>query len=107
MREGEVIQIGRPVDIVLNPVDEYVAEFTEDVPLLRVLTVRELMETASEASGGEAVSAATPLEALVPRLAAGVPLFTVTDDEGQRLGTLRAAAALEVLARDSGRRRDK
>jgi glycine betaine/proline transport system ATP-binding protein len=107
MREGEVIQIGRPVDIVLNPVDEYVAEFTEDVPLLRVLTVRELMETASEAAAGETVMAATPLEALVPRLAAGVPLFTVTDDEGQRLGTLRAAAALEVLARDSGRRRER
>ena len=37
MREGEVIQIGRPADIVLNPVDAYVAEFTEDVPLMRIL----------------------------------------------------------------------
>jgi glycine betaine/proline transport system ATP-binding protein len=104
MREGEVIQIGRPVDIVLNPADEYVAEFTEDVPLLRVLTVRELMEE-GPAAANEAVPAETPLEALVPRLAAGVPAFAVTDAEGRQLGTLKAAAALEVLARDGGRRR--
>jgi glycine betaine/proline transport system ATP-binding protein len=107
MREGEVIQIGRPVDIVLNPADDYVAEFTEDVPLLRVLTVRELMEEAPSAVAGEVISATTPLEALVPRLAAGVPAFTVTDEQGQRLGTLKAAAALEVLARDGGRRRER
>ena len=61
MREGEVIQIGRPVDIVLNPADDYVAEFTEDVPLLRVLTVRELMEegAAPLAAGSEKISPAT------------------------------------------------
>ena len=109
MREGEVIQIGRPVDIVLNPADDYVAEFTEDVPLLRVLTVRELMEegAAPLAAGGEKISAATALEALVPRLAAGVPAFAVMDKEGRQLGTLKAAAALEVLARDGGRRRER
>jgi len=107
MREGEVIQIGRPVDIVLNPADDYVAEFTEDVPLLRVLTVRELMEETPAATASEAVSAETPLEALVPRLAAGVPAFAVTNEQGQRLGTLKAAAALEVLARDGGRRRER
>jgi glycine betaine/proline transport system ATP-binding protein len=109
MREGEVIQIGRPVDIVLNPADDYVAEFTEDVPLLRVLTVRELMEegAAPLAAGGEKISPATALEALVPRLAAGVPAFAVMDDDGRQLGTLKAAAALEVLARDGGRRRER
>jgi glycine betaine/proline transport system ATP-binding protein len=104
MREGEVIQIGRPVDIVLNPADDYVAEFTEDVPLLRVLTVRELMQPAAEAAAAaEKVTPETPLEALVPRLAAGVPAFAVTEEGGQHLGTVTAAAALEVLARD-GRR---
>jgi glycine betaine/proline transport system ATP-binding protein len=107
MREGEVIQIGRPVDIVLNPADDYVAEFTEDVPLLRVLTVRELMQGGADGAAAEKVAPATPLEALVPRLAAGVPAFAVVDEDGQRLGTVTAAAALEVLARDGGRRRER
>src|SRR5262249_47589166 len=103
MRQGEIIQIGRPVDIVLNPADEYVAEFTEDVPLLRVLTAREVMEeTGLNGAGAEECSPLTPLEALVPRLAAGVPAFAVVGEDGRRLGTVQAAAALEVLARDGG-----
>jgi glycine betaine/proline transport system ATP-binding protein len=106
MREGEVIQIGRPVDIVLNPVDDYVAEFTEDVPLLRVLTVREIMEADDRpAASGEQISPETPLEVLVPRLAAGVARFAVVGEGGEPLGTLQAAAALEVLARDGSRKR--
>jgi glycine betaine/proline transport system ATP-binding protein len=108
MREGEVIQIGRPVDIVLNPADDYVAEFTEDVPLLRVLTVREVMEDgAPNGAGAEEVSPLTPLEALVPKLAAGVPAFAVVGEDGRRLGMVQAAAALEVLGRDGGRRRQR
>ena len=35
MRDGKIVQIGRPADIVLNPADDYVAQFTEDMPLLR------------------------------------------------------------------------
>jgi len=106
MREGEVIQIGRPVDIVLNPADSYVAEFTEDVPLLRVLTVREVMQPGADGAAAEKVGPETALETLVPRLAAGVPAFAVVDEGGTRLGTVTAAAALEVLARDGGRRRE-
>ncbi len=106
MREGEVIQIGRPVDIVLNPADDYVAEFTEDVPLLRVLTVREIMEADDRpAASGEQIPPETPLEVLVPRLAAGVSRFAVVGEGGEPLGTLQAAAALEVLARDGSRKR--
>jgi len=36
-----------------------------------------------------------------------MPAFAVTNEQGQRLGTLKAAAALEVLARDGGRRRER
>ncbi|HUQ91472.1 MAG TPA: betaine/proline/choline family ABC transporter ATP-binding protein, partial [Bryobacteraceae bacterium] len=43
MREGRIIQIGRPANIVLNPADSYVAQFTEDVPLYRVITAGDLM----------------------------------------------------------------
>ena len=37
MRDGRAVQVGAPVDLVLNPADDYVAEFTEDVPMVRVL----------------------------------------------------------------------
>lgn len=39
MRDGEIIQMGTPEDIILNPVDDFVAEFTEDVSKERILNV--------------------------------------------------------------------
>ena len=32
MRDGMVVQVGAPADLILSPADDYVAEFTEDVP---------------------------------------------------------------------------
>ncbi len=38
MRQGRIVQIGTAADLVLNPADDYVAEFTRDVPRDKVLT---------------------------------------------------------------------
>ncbi|MEA2780748.1 MAG: glycine betaine/proline transport system ATP-binding protein [Rhodospirillaceae bacterium] len=110
MREGEIIQIGRPADIVLNPADGYVAEFTEDVPLLRVISAGDIMERATlepvvNGRQAECILPQTPLEDLVPGLADGISSFSVTNEDGHPLGTVHAAAALAVLARDRDRRR--
>ena len=37
MRDGEIIQMGTPREIIMNPADEFVSEFTEDVSRDRVL----------------------------------------------------------------------
>ena len=39
MRDGEIIQMGTPEEIILNPVDDFVTEFTEDVSKEKVLNV--------------------------------------------------------------------
>ena len=53
MRDGVIIQIGTPAAIVLRPADSYVAQFTEDVSLARVITagdsISPLPETAPDA----------------------------------------------------------
>ena len=43
MRGGVVVQIGTPDDIILNPVDDYVREFTRDVPKGRHAHVETIM----------------------------------------------------------------
>jgi len=43
MRDGAIIQVGHPKDIVLNPEDDYVAEFTKDVRRESLLTVEHVM----------------------------------------------------------------
>jgi len=43
MRAGEIVQIGRPEEIVGAPADDYVRDFVRDVPRSHVLTLRWIM----------------------------------------------------------------
>jgi glycine betaine/proline transport system ATP-binding protein len=43
MKDGRFVQIGRPVQIIEAPTDEYVAAFTRDIDRARVLTARDIM----------------------------------------------------------------
>jgi glycine betaine/proline transport system ATP-binding protein len=40
LRDGEVVQVGTPAEIVARPADEYVRDFVSDVPRSHVLTLR-------------------------------------------------------------------
>lgn len=44
MRNGEVVQVGSPEDIVTRPADEYVEEFVKDASPAKVLTAGSVME---------------------------------------------------------------
>ena len=39
MKDGRFVQIGTPEEVVAHPADDYVADFTRDVPRAHVLTV--------------------------------------------------------------------
>ena len=43
MRDGEIVQIGRPDEIVGAPADDYVRDFVSEVPKSHVLTLRWVM----------------------------------------------------------------
>jgi len=43
MKDGEVVQLGSPGEIVTSPADEYVTEFVRDVPLSKVVQVKGIM----------------------------------------------------------------
>ena len=43
MRDGAIVQLGTPEELVGSPADEYVANFTRDIPRSHVLTLRWIM----------------------------------------------------------------
>jgi len=105
MRAGKIVQIGRPADIVLNPADDYVAQFTEDMPLLRVITAGDLAAPLEGAAApDETIAADTSLEELIPRLASGVRAFSVAGEGAAPPALLAAASVLAVLEREQKRR---
>ena len=50
MRDGAIVQLGTPEEVVGSPADEYVANFVRDIPRSHVLTLRWIMR---EARAGE------------------------------------------------------
>lgn len=99
MRGGRIVQIGRPADIVLNPADEYVAQFTDDTPLLRVIRAGDLARPANGAIPEETVTADIPIEELVPRFLSGGTAIRVIDEESIRPRVIDASDILAVLER--------
>ena len=48
MRDGKVIQIGTPEEIVVNPIDEYVADFVKGISRLKVVQAKTIMQNIEE-----------------------------------------------------------
>ena len=44
MRDGQIVQIGKPVDLILNPKDHYIRDFTRDVPWESVLKASDIID---------------------------------------------------------------
>jgi glycine betaine/proline transport system ATP-binding protein len=61
MRDGKIVQAGRPEELVGAPADDYVADFVRDVPKANVLTLRWVMRprVADDPTDGPAFPAST------------------------------------------------
>lgn len=54
MRDGRIVQIGTPEDILTDPANDYVAQFVQDVDRSRVLTASSVMEPARAVAAASA-----------------------------------------------------
>jgi len=46
MKDGEIVQLGTPQEIISKPADNYVSEFIKDVPRWKIIPVESVMEAA-------------------------------------------------------------
>jgi glycine betaine/proline transport system ATP-binding protein len=71
MKDGAFVQVGTPEDVVAHPANDYVADFTRDVPRAHVLTARSIMRPAAGDGHGETqtVAASTTVQMLIPMVA--------------------------------------
>ena len=67
MKDGRFVQVGTPEEVVAHPADDYVADFTRDVPRAHVLTVRTIMRaTNGETDYAGDIAAATIVQEVLP-----------------------------------------
>ena len=62
LRDGEIIQTDNPQNILMNPVDTYVADFMKDINRARILRVHTLMKPLDSDSNGPSLPSSTTLE---------------------------------------------
>jgi glycine betaine/proline transport system ATP-binding protein len=84
MKDGAFVQVGTPEEVVAHPADDYVADFTRDVPRAHVLTARSIMRPATgDGNGGDApkVAANTIVQMLIPMVAKSDRQILVVDGD--------------------------
>jgi glycine betaine/proline transport system ATP-binding protein len=98
MRDGAVVQLGTPEELVGAPADDYVRNFVRDVPRSNVLTLRWIMRPPVEADDmtGAAVPVETIVRDAVPMVAASDrPLRAIAD--GKVVGIVDRLAVLNAF----------
>ena len=95
MKDGAVIQIATPEELVLRPATDYVAAFTRHVNRAKVMTARSLMQPITPGAGHSgSVAANAKIASFAAAIVGDGQPFAVIDD-GRPIG--------EVTPRDSDR----
>jgi glycine betaine/proline transport system ATP-binding protein len=99
MRNGEIVQAGKPEDLVGAPADDYVADFVRDVPKSHVLTLRWVMRPRRDDDpiDGPEFPPQTVIRTVIHAAAASDKPIRVIQD-GQLLGVVDRASILTTIA---------
>ena len=98
MKDGEIAQLDTAEAILARPANEYVREFTEDVPRVKVITAGAIMQPAADSLSAEhAIHCETTLEKLIPLTAVTDDPLPVIDDEENVVGQVDRATVLMAL----------
>ncbi len=105
MRDGRVVQTGTPEEIVLNPADDYVADFVAGISRLKVVRAHAVMQDLQKwqaANGTLAKSAKeflhdASLSALIEHAIISDEPMAVLDDKGKRAGVITRSDLLQTI----------
>jgi glycine betaine/proline transport system ATP-binding protein len=106
MRDGAIVQLGTPEELVGSPANDYVQNFVRDIPRTHVLTLRWIMRDPrpGEETGGPELDVKTTVKDAVPVAAAtDGPIRAVED--GRCVGIVDRVSILQAMAgghEDSG-----
>lgn len=99
MRDGAIVQIGTPEEIIAHPVDDYVADFTRDIPASHVLslgTIARPLATGEQAAEVALPAATIVRDATATILAADGPIRVV--DGTTEKGVVGATDVLRLIS---------
>jgi glycine betaine/proline transport system ATP-binding protein len=98
MRDGAIVQLGTPEELVGSPADEYVTNFVRDIPRSHVLTLRWIMRDPREGEDdGPTLDVGTTVRSAVPTIVeSDKPVCAV--ENGRIVGVVDKEAVLTAIA---------
>ena len=101
MNEGVIVQIGAAAELVTHPANDYVAEFTREVPRDRLLTVADVMSAGADPGAGAApVEASAPIHTVARRVLCAEAPLRVVDENDETRGSISRAEVVDALFED-------
>jgi glycine betaine/proline transport system ATP-binding protein len=98
MRDGRIVQLGTPEELVGSPADEYVTNFVRDIPRSHVLTLRWIMRDAQPGEDdGPRLDVGTTVRSAVPVIAGSERPCCAVED-GKVVGVVDKATVLTAIA---------
>jgi glycine betaine/proline transport system ATP-binding protein len=99
MRDGAIVQLGTPEELVGSPADDYVANFVRDIPRTHVLTLRWIMRDPrpDDDTGGPQLDVTTTVKDAVPVVAATAGTVRAVEG-GRTVGVVDRETVLYAMA---------
>ena len=105
MKDGEISQVGTPEEIVANPIDQYVKDFTEDVPKYKVLSAGKCARTecCEETKklfeqGKDCIESDTKIDNLINQIADSDKTYPVINSStGELIGEIDRSIVLKSM----------
>lgn len=96
MKDGTIVQVGTPEEILMHPANDYVERFVEDVDRSKILTAEHIMKRPETVN----IEKHGPRVALERMRGAGISSILVVDNKRMLQGYVTADEALEAKQQD-------
>ena len=98
MKDGAIVQIGTPEQLVAEPADDYVADFTKDAPRGKLISAaRAMLPLRPGVPASDPIRASTKIHHVAARVLESGDGVTVVDDNDIPVGLLTRSRVIEVL----------
>jgi glycine betaine/proline transport system ATP-binding protein len=104
MKDGKIVQVGTPEDIVTEPADSYVADFVAGISRLKIVTAAKVMQPLSDGAAGfggsPVVAQNATLDALLT-IASETDQPILVEDHGRITGVISKQALIRGIQGES------
>ncbi len=97
MNEGNIVQVGNAEELITNPANDYVAEFTKDIPRAKLLSVGSIMNKQKIEGAEIKVSQHAKVSEIAKEILMNNAPAAVTDDNSNIVGSITKQDIVNVL----------